>query len=450
MPGQGQKAAPLIAVSTVGPNEYEVVEYCLHEASETRVYQTSLFPLAIDFFFEPCKLILMVTREASQSDNYHRISEQLGDRLETILIPTGQNDAELWDIFERVSQAVPQGSRVVFDVTHGFRSLPFVIFGVINYLRVTKGVSLERILYGAFDARQPGPNGLPRAPVFDLTLLVSLNDWLHAVEEFQVRSEGSKLAFLLDQAHRRGWLSGEDRDRAGWARLQSMARSIKTFSEAVRLLRPLDALEAAHDILRASDQVRDEVTRWAKPFGLVLSDLTDEIRPLAIPNASALDDEHLQRQLALIEYYLNKDLTVQAVLLGREWLINWVVWRTGQHSRWLDRNLREKVVAFRLNEKAKAAERNEQGEPCSARVSSSRSSNMGPEAQCQEDILDRLEALREKDEIVKLWMQLGQLRNDVAHCAMNDRPTEPESIRKRMSKIVAGMKKLLVPGAQGA
>lgn len=321
----------LVALSTIGPTTYKEIEYCwAPRGQEPQTYRTALFPLAVDAFFRPEKLLLMVTPEARTHENRCYIERVLGQRLQLVPIPPGRTEEELWQIFDIVSDAVPEGAEVILDVTHAFRSLPFVIFGVTNYLRRTKGIRLERIVYGAYEAKETGPDGVSRAPVFDLTMLVDLHEWLQAVEAFTVRSEGQKLADLLAEAHRRPWLSGEEGEGKLPRQLQRMAGCIKEFSQSVRLLRPLEALEAAARAQTLARQVEQEAARWAKPFRHVLSRLTDELSPLATGDARTLDEEGLRRQLSLIQHYVEKDLIVQAVLLGREWLVNWLAWRAGK------------------------------------------------------------------------------------------------------------------------
>lgn len=409
----------LVALSTIGTTEYKEIEYSwAPPGQEPRSYRTALFPLAVDTFFRPEKLLLMVTSEARANENCYSIERVLGPRLQLVPIPSGRNEEELWQIFDIVSDAVPEGAEVILDVTHAFRSLPFVIFGVINYLRRTKGIRLERIVYGAYDAKETGPDGVQRAPVFDLTMLVDLHEWMQAVEAFTVRSEGEKLAELLDEAHRRPWVSdGRGRDELP-RRLQKMAECIKNFSESVRLLRPLEALAAAARAQTLARQVEQEAARWAKPFRHVLLRLTDELSPLATGDAWALDQEGLRRQLSLIKHYVEKDLIVQAVLLGREWLVNWLAWRAG-NKPWLNRDTRqelERVLGL-------AARRLQEGDT--------------------ETVPSWYDALPEAGAVADLWRWLTNLRNDVAHCAMNDHPAPSNSIRERAEELVQRLSKLL-------
>ena len=70
------------------------------------------------------------------------------------------------------------------------------------------------------------------------------------------------------------------------------------------------------------DAVQDEATLWTKPFADVLHDIKDEISPLQHRKSNVLNQENLQSQLRLIQYYLDKDLIVQAVLyLENGWLV---------------------------------------------------------------------------------------------------------------------------------
>jgi CRISPR-associated DxTHG motif protein len=432
----------LIALSTIGLGKYDEIEYIwTPPGRDPLVYRTALFPLAVDAFFKPDKHLLIATPEAYRHENCLGIQEELKERLQLVQIPLGRTEEELWQIFDIVSDAVPEGAEIILDVTHAFRSLPFVIFGVINYLRRTKGIRLERIVYGAYDAKETGPDGMWRAPVFDLTMLVDLHEWLQAVEAFTVRSEGQKLADLLAEAHRRPWLSGERGEDELPRQLQRMAGCIKEFSQSVRLLRPLEALEAAARAQTLARQVEQEAARWAKPFRHVLSRLTDELSPLVTGDARTLDEEGLRHQLSLIKHYVEKDLVVQAVLLCREWLVNWLAWRV-REQKWLDRNVREGKLAFTLNRvmpHRAVVTRN----AANSHTAQSAENVSDGDIQGRTGVPPWFDALPEAHEAAELWSEVTNLRNDVAHCAMNDCPASPSSIRKRAEELVQRLSKLL-------
>jgi CRISPR-associated DxTHG motif protein len=95
--------------------------------------------------------------------------------IQSVDIPDGRNDEELWAIFQAVVDAVDPGEQLIFDITHGFRSLPFLSFLAVAYLRVVKNIQLKGVYYGNFEARDQSvtPN---RTPVIDLTPFVDLLD----------------------------------------------------------------------------------------------------------------------------------------------------------------------------------------------------------------------------------------------------------------------------------
>jgi len=54
-------------------------------------------------------------------------------------IPDGKDEDELWKIFSIIVDEVQPGDEILFDITHGFRSLPFIAFLTVAYLKEVKG-----------------------------------------------------------------------------------------------------------------------------------------------------------------------------------------------------------------------------------------------------------------------------------------------------------------------
>jgi CRISPR-associated DxTHG motif protein len=106
------------------------------------------------------------------------------------MIPEGQSEEEIWAIFQTIYDSLSEGDQVIFDVTHGFRSIPMLVLVVLHYARTMKQVKLAGIYYGAFEAHKKVPSsddrGTPelRAPIFDLTPFASLLDWTVAIDRF--------------------------------------------------------------------------------------------------------------------------------------------------------------------------------------------------------------------------------------------------------------------------
>ena len=116
-------------------------------------------------------------------------------------------------------------------------------------------------------------------------------------------------------------------------------------------------MRQANGLLQLLEEAKWEITRWAKPLGVLLERLRKETEPLAYEAPERPDGDNLRKQLDIIEYYLGKGLIVQAVTLARELLVSWMCLQKGDRD-WLDRKSREPV-----EEALNAAGKRQEGKP---------------------------------------------------------------------------------------
>jgi len=407
------------ALSFLGAIRYQTVTYVWEGLSHT----TSLFPEALARIFSPKEVIVFVTKTARDyrpSEAEPAYTETLKQRLEGLIrfeeIPEGRSEAELWEIFNRVSGAVREGETVILDITHAFRSIPMIVFAVASYLRRTKNVNVERIVYGAFEAREPlrtPPQPQDRAPIFDLTPLLELMDWTGGAEALLKRGDAGLIADKMIAAHQTLW-----RTRTGTpARLKTLGRKLQDFSQALHLSRPREVMRTAHELLSLLEEAQDEFQRWALPFALLAEQIRRELEPLAFAEPDALSRENLERQVGLVEYYLRKGLVVQAVTLAREWVIPFVLLCRGG-GNWLRRVDREDVE--RALGAAAAGLRGETAE-----------------------VPGWFDGLPQRDRLAHLRNKLGQLRNDLAHCGMSEDARRADAIANDARAIPEELRELL-------
>ncbi|MCX7855689.1 MAG: TIGR02221 family CRISPR-associated protein, partial [Anaerolineae bacterium] len=213
------------AISFLGTSSYEEVTYVY----QNRQFKTCLFPEALFHFFPELQTLYLFATPAVQSHpNLQKLRERVPEeKLKVVCIPDGRSEDELWDIFSTLTERVGERETVVFDITHSFRSIPFLSFLAAAYLRAARRVRIHAVVYGAYDARpkdDPGPR-----PVFDLTPFVFLLDWLAATNQFIHTGDAQYLARLLVR-------EGEAR-RSG--ALKNAGRDLENFSRAIMLCRPL-------------------------------------------------------------------------------------------------------------------------------------------------------------------------------------------------------------------
>lgn len=267
--------------------------------------ETQFFAEAIVDFFSPNSLYFFATESAEKepvsNDNKCErlkfLTELLGKETEIfpIRIEEGADEEELWKIFDTVVGEIKDNDKVLFDITHGFRSLPFLTFLALAYVRnVRSGVEIERVIYGAFDAVD---RDNPRKPVFDLTPFVSLLDWLGAVTMFQRTGDARPIA---------GLVPGD------------IASALTDLSNALLTNRTLEAQSAA---MKFNGLPFDGSQQ--PPFQMLVDQLKKSYQRMAVYDPSEKPVDSLKAQYRQIKWYVENQHYLQAITLMREWLISW-------------------------------------------------------------------------------------------------------------------------------
>lgn len=279
------------------------------------VYQGTVFPQVLRQFIEYDEMNVFVTAEALTSAWSHL--EGLDDaRIKAVEIPDGRTPEERWLIFDKLRNVVQDGDTVIFDITHGYRTLFFSAFLAIAFLKSAReNVTVRRVLYGEL-----GQEGAP-GPVIDLTDYVSLLDWMSATDQFVDFGNSQPLVQLVADAP----TSAAD-DAADRHKLNQFARSLDNVSRSLQLVMPDKAMIAAHDLLDKLDQAREPMARQLRPF-VPLADRVERafagMAQAAGPRDQAGTWRALEQERDIIFWYLERQLLLQAINLAFEWLISY-------------------------------------------------------------------------------------------------------------------------------
>ncbi len=203
-------------ISFLGVGGYDTVNYYFETENKRLDYSTPFIQLALTHFFQPDEAVILLTSQA-ESMNWLGNKEQRGDKLypdmglkeaaaryfpqtrfTPLSIPAGQGENEIWDIFEIVNSVLEPKDSIIFDITHSFRSIPVIGLACLQYARSLKGIGIEGIYYGNWEARDSGEK-YPSAPVEDVTPFLTLMDWSHAVQVFQRHGQVEALTDLLEE-----------------------------------------------------------------------------------------------------------------------------------------------------------------------------------------------------------------------------------------------------------
>ncbi len=413
----------------LGTTEYVETNYIL----DNRRHTTRYCPAAVVHFCRPETTLVVVTEKA-EAKHFELLADEISaiTRPVVVPIPDGHSEADLWAIFEALTQAVGDEDELVVDITNGFRSLPFLSFLAVAFLRLARRVTVQHIYYGAYEARNLATN---ESPIFDLTPFVTLLDWTIATDRFTRFGDASDLAALLRQGMPPGTLMGSDpAAREAGNALKQAAGTMETVSLALRVTRVLETMTASARLVETLESAGPVVEQKAPPFGLLAEQMRQAYRPLAL--AEPLDPANwpvnLQIQLDLVGRYLDQGQVVQAVTLAREWLVSLLVYHFGGRSL-IDHQAGRLPVENALNNEV------ERHKP-------------RPRAPLSPAHDTQLRAVTSHREIGKVWDKLTELRNDIAHVGMNLRPKDAEKLRREVKDLYPRLQKLaqeLFPAADG-
>lgn len=206
-------------ISLLGTNPYLPCNYYLGESivNDCCYIQKALVEILIEQGMIPDKVFIFTTELAYMKnwktnaydkkrpglkDELVNMSKNIGFIAKNTVIPEGQNEEELWGIFNTILDNLEDEDEIILDVTHSFRYLPMLTFIIINYARIVKKCSLKAVYYGAFevlgDARRVA--NLPiverNAPIFDLTPFIDLFDWTLAIDRYLATGDASMVENL--------------------------------------------------------------------------------------------------------------------------------------------------------------------------------------------------------------------------------------------------------------
>ena len=386
-----------------------------------RTYKGQVFAEALHQFCEYDTMLVCVTEEAKATT--WPLLEALGDaRIKPIDIPTGRTTEEMWETFKIITQYVDEDDRVIFDITHGLRSLPFLVFLFAAYLKAAKNVTIAAIYYGAPELSD-SKNNVP-APVIDLSEFVSMIDWITATNQFVKIGDGQALASLLKSAIPS---SIELRDipssRPIKDNLKKSAEAIENISLALSVTRPIETMRLATELEQILQQAAPSFADRAKPFSLLSDKVVQEYGQFALgdPTDEATFTENLRLQFQMIKWYIDRNQLVQAVTLAREWLVSILALQFGEPM--FDHPKGRKYVEAALNN---AVEKNKPD----------------PRPPLDSRCNEKFAALSEAGELASVWSKMTELRNDIAHVGMNQKPQDAAKLKKKASSLYPRLEKL--------
>lgn len=381
----------------LGTNNYLSTTYVWAEKDMRKT--TRLFPVALAEWLEPDEIVVFLTEAAEQHENWRELKDTL--KATPVRIVDGASETGLWKIFESIVECVSSDDRLTIDITHGFRSLPLLGLLVAAYLKATKRVTVEHLVYGAYDARDKEKD---ESPVFELTSFLSLLDWMVASDHFLRTGYGRPLADLLSD-------SGDS--------IEQLKNSILQLSDGLHLLRPASIAGQAAQLDQTVARAAPTIAQQVPPLAGMLTHISESYGRFGADEGSP--KQMLEAQLRMVDWYLERGQLVQALSLAREWLPSLLCVHFGVDV--MDKREREDMELLLSGGKHK--------NPTTGELLKESPRNA---TWFEVPAAKRLRAL---------WgskHNLANLRNDVLHAGFRKNPKSPVEIDKAVRTIVSELK----------
>ena len=415
------------AITFLGAAEAHETTYIMPDGCE---HTAPFFGAALARFNPDADMKVFVTKKARKMhwEPFQCLVEDYVDTLEAVEIPDGANEDELWSLFQTVVDAVNEREEVIFDITHGFRPLPFLSLLAVAYLRQVKQIDLRAILYGSYEARDQSvePN---RTPVVDLSGFVSLFDWMTAADRFTRFGDASDLAEHL-RAAKPGWQDQQadpaKRDQA--VRLSGAATSLNSVSMALRLIRPGEAMDASFRLKTHLLDAFQSIQANARPFVPLVRSITDEYAPLAMSESQQKADKvgQLACEREMVDWLKKHKQYVQAATIAREWIVSWVMAQV-EMDEMLDESNRREVENI-------LGEALQQRKGRHGAFSDTRFSNR-----------KNLRSVSQIGKALDIYSNLGDARNDLLHAGKRRNPGMAKEMEKKVKNLCDRLSELQLP-----
>ncbi len=328
-----------VFISILGTGYYNRTKYFLQNTEnyvETRFIQEATVKLLTYDWDEKDKAYFFLTKKSkitnwkhpAQKEDYRvkngerdaykglekRIKElDLNYGFETVDIPDGNNEQEIWQIFEEVFNILEENDEVYFDITHAFRSIPMLVMVLINYAKFLKNIKVKSISYGNWEGRDKDNN---LAPIINLTAFSELQDWTSAANDFVSFGNVKKITQLTSQE-----INPILKDTKGKDITASILRKVsKNLNQFIKSIQTNNGPEliAGETIKNLQQSLKDLNNTLIEPLNPILNRIELEINKF-------YSEKNILNGFKAVDFCIENGLIPQAYTLLQETIITLVL-----------------------------------------------------------------------------------------------------------------------------
>jgi CRISPR-associated Csx2 family protein len=253
------------------------------------------------------RICLMMTPESKAKHRDLLVTELIavGCKAEQFIeddsITTNQNSEQQWEWFDSLQRLINDGDQVIFDFTHGFRSVPIIFSTAISFLQRVKRFELLNAHYGYMVDRKEAIG-----EIIDMAKFYRINEWADGVSRLVDMADASKLAELADEGKEDGFSALND------------PKLTEALRELTDLIKNIDVNNVGNKADEALALIADKQSKCSGADAQLLQMVVDKFSDLAIQGSGLHDLNYFLLQLKLTEMLLKHGLNMQAFTVMRE------------------------------------------------------------------------------------------------------------------------------------
>ncbi|AYQ36641.1 TIGR02221 family CRISPR-associated protein [Runella sp. SP2] len=242
-------------------------------------------------------------------------------KYQSLPIKEGFSENEIWEIFETVSSVIENGDELILDITHAFRFLPMLGVTLIDFLRVTKNISVKGVFYGAFEKLgvQAKVLNMPieerNAPIINLLSLIELQRWTQAANNFQQYGFIDDILELTNKNIKPILAKSQGRDELS-QNLRSFGTIIDTLIKNIFTNRGKSLKEFNSEVLKKNISNIESSDLFIKPLKSLFTIIKTKISPFNNTKEIWLDSA---------KWCSNHNLTQQGITQLQEGIITYIL-----------------------------------------------------------------------------------------------------------------------------
>lgn len=331
-------------------------------------------------------------------------------------VPVGNDEKEMWQIFQMVFDEIHEGDELYVDLTHAFRYQPMLVLVLTNYAKFLKNIKVMHISYGNYEVGlQTGAKTVvdgreyTLAPIVNLLQLSQLQDWTTAAADFLQNGYVDKMSELASNSIRllQKDVSTKSDDNK---KLASFVGELKTFVEERQTCRGLNICSGAtqQKLMEKAEKLGEVVIKPLEPI------LEKVSQALPKPEGS------LNNCLDAAQWCYDNHLYQQSATILEEGVVTYFCER---HGIAIDNEAERRVVNSALMIKANALQQSQWD--------------------VKPDMIDKMKELLgdivlSQPSVYNAFSNITEIRNDYNHAGFRSKrdPQSPANIKKNIRKAL--------------